>query len=133
MIELEETSYTIQQVAELTGLSAHTLRYYEKIGLLTDVGRLENGHRRYGEAEMGWIHFIQLLRATRMPVQQMQQFMDLARQGDETIPDRIEVLTEHRRELAAHIAELQGHLDHLDHKITYYESLLTGEPSDPCD
>lgn len=133
MIGIQEDSFTIQQVAERTGVSAHTLRYYEKIGLLEPIGRHENGHRRYIEADLGWIHFLKLLRATGMPIQQMQQFMEFAREGDNTIPDRIEVLTEHRRELSHHIAELQDHLAHLDNKITYYNSLMGGPPAPPCD
>ena len=68
-----------------------------------------------------------------MPIQQMQVFMEFARQGDSTIADRVEVLTEHRRELAAHIAELQDHLAHLDHKIAYYNGLLTNQPVEPCE
>ena len=123
----------MQEVAEMTDLSAHTLRYYEKIGLLAHISRLENGHRRYAEEDLGWIQFLKLLRATGMPIQQMQVFMEFARQGDSTVPDRIEVLTEHRRELAAHIEELQDHMAHLDRKIVFYNGLLTGEPAEPCD
>ena len=132
MIEIAEETLTIQQVAEKTAVSAHTLRYYEKIGLLERIGRHENGHRRYVEADLGWIHFLKLLRATGMPIQQMQQFMEFARDGDGTIPDRIEVLTEHRRNLSHHIAELQEHLEHLDNKIGYYNSLIGGPPAPPC-
>jgi DNA-binding transcriptional MerR regulator len=133
MIELQEETYTIQEVAEMTDVSAHTLRYYEKIGLLEPINRHENGHRRYAEADLGWIQFLKLLRATGMSIQQMQVFMAFARQGDSTIADRIEVLTEHRRSLAQHIAELQDHLAHLDHKIAYYNGILTGEPAEPCE
>ncbi len=133
MIAVQEETYTIQEVAEMTGVSAHTLRYYEKIGLLTDVGRQDNGHRRYIEDDLGWIHFLKLLRETGMSIQHMQQFMEFARQGDSTIADRIEVLTEHRCELAANIAQLQDHLEHLDRKIAYYNGLLTNTPTEPCD
>ncbi len=133
MINLQEETFTIQEVAEMTDLSAHTLRYYEKIGLLESVTRHDNGHRRYAEADLGWIHFLKLLRATGMPIQQMQLFMEFARQGDGTIADRVEVLTEHRRSLAQHIAEQQDHLAHLDHKIAYYNGLLTNQPAEPCE
>lgn len=133
MIDLQEETYTIQEVAEMTNISAHTLRYYEKIGLLEPINRHENGHRRYADEDLGWIQFLKLLRATGMPIQQMQVFMAFARQGDRTIPQRIEVLSEHRCQLADHIAELQDHLAHLDRKITYYNGVLTGEPADPCD
>ena len=134
MIGTIEESYTIQQVAEMTGISAHTLRYYERIGLLEPIGRHDSsGHRRYLESDLGWIHFVVLLRNTGMPIQQMQRFMDLARQGDDTIADRVEVLTEHSRELSEHIAMLQGHLDHLNRKIGFYTSLLTQTDAEMCD
>lgn len=82
---------------------------------------------------MGWIQFLKLLHNTGMPIQQMQVFMELARQGDGTIADRIEVLSEHRRQLAAHITELQDHMAHLDRKIAFYNGVLTGKPAEPCD
>ena len=132
MIGIQEQLYTVQQVAEITGISAHTLRYYEKIGLLPPIGRHENGHRRYVEADLGWIHFLKLLRATGMPIQHMQQFMDLARDGDDTIADRMELLSEHRAELFMRISELQDHLAHLDRKIAYYNGVLTNTPAEPC-
>ncbi|MCA9976226.1 MAG: MerR family transcriptional regulator, partial [Anaerolineales bacterium] len=72
MIAAKEAGLTIQEVAEMTGLTAHTLRYYEKIGLLESIDRHGNGHRRYDEADLGWIHFLKLLRGTGMPIQQMQ-------------------------------------------------------------
>ena len=133
MIAVKEETYTIQEVVEMTGVSAHTLRYYEKIGLLTSVGRHENGHRRYVEADLGRINFLKLLRETGMPIHHMQQFVEFTRQGDATIPDRIEVLTEHRRELAANIAQLQEHLAYLDHKIGFYTNLLMQKTAESCD
>lgn len=132
MLGIQEQVYTVQQVAELTGISAHTLRYYEKIGLLSPIGRHENGHRRYVEDDLGWIHFLKLLRATGMSIQHMQQFMDLARGGDDTIADRLELLSEHRAELFVRISELQDHLEHLDRKIAYYNGVLTNTPAKPC-
>lgn len=134
MIGTLEESYTIQQVAEMSGISAHTLRYYERIGLLEPIGRHDSsGHRRYDESDLGWVHFLVLLRNTGMPIQQMQRFMDLARQGDDTIADRVEVLSDHRQQLFEHILMLQKHLDHLDRKIGFYSALLTNTDAEPCD
>ncbi len=115
--------YTIQQVAEMTGISAHTLRYYEKIGLLEPVNRHGNRHRRYSGNDLGWIDFIKLLRETGMPIRRMQRFMQLAREGNHTVSDRITLLSDHRQELFARISELQAHLEHLDRKIAYYQKL----------
>ncbi|HSD82965.1 MAG TPA: MerR family transcriptional regulator [Anaerolineae bacterium] len=123
MIANLKNEYTIQQVAEMTGISAHTLRYYEKIGLLAPVHRHGNQHRRYSENDLGWIDFIKLLRETGMPIRQMQRFMQLARRGNVTIPDRITLLSEHRRELSTRISQLQAHLEHLDRKIAHYRQL----------
>jgi DNA-binding transcriptional MerR regulator len=130
---IAENEYTIQQVAEMKAISAFTLRYYEKIGLLEPIGRHENGHRRYQEADLGWIDFIKLLRETGMPVQQMKEFMDLARAGDPTIPKRIGVLSAHRARLSWHIAELQAHLAHLDQKIAFYQGLLDHHQTEVCE
>ena len=79
--------YTIQQVTELTQVSAHTLRYYERIGLL-NVRHADNGHRRYSENDVGWIHFIMLLKATDMPLTDIAAFMQLELDGQATIVDR---------------------------------------------
>jgi DNA-binding transcriptional MerR regulator len=133
VIDVREDGFTIQEVAEMTGFTAHTLRYYEKIGLLESIGRHENGHRRYDEDDLGWIHFLKLLRGTGMPIQQMQQFMELARQGDDSILDRTDLLEEHRQSLYERINELQDYLAHLDRKIAYYKGVLMGIPAEPCE
>ncbi len=111
---------TIQQVSDKTGLSEHTLRYYERIGLIESVDRAENGHRRYTEMDIGWIDFLKCLRATGMPVAQMKEYADLTRVGGHTIGARLELLREHRRTVLRQIEELQQYLAVVDHKIDYY-------------
>lgn len=115
---------TIEEAAERTGVSAHTLRYYERIGLLAPVPRGAGGHRRYTDADLGAVVFLTLLRQTGMPIRDMQLFVELTREGDHTIPERVGVLTDHRTELVAHIALLNRHLAALDHKIGIYTELL---------
>lgn len=116
--------YSIEEAAERTGVSRHTLRYYERIGLLAPVGRATGGHRRYTDADLGAVHFLTLLRDTGMPIRDMQRFVDLTRAGDHTIPDRIDVLVGHRAQLVAHLELLNQHLKALDHKIGVYQDLL---------
>src|SRR5258708_29855364 len=87
-----EEELTIQEVAARTGLSVHTLRYYERVGLLDPVGRATSGHRRYADGDLNWIAFLLHLRATGMSIRQMQAFADLRRQGEATMPERLAFL-----------------------------------------
>lgn len=114
---------TIQQVAEATGLSVHTLRYYERIGLIHPINRASNSHRRYSMDDVGWIEFLTKLRATGMSIQQMQRYADLQRQGDDTLPERVEMLRTLRDEAEARIEELQTHLGLIRYKIDLYQDL----------
>lgn len=119
-----EPRYTIEEAAQRTGITTHTLRYYERIGLLEPVGRAPSGHRRYTEGDLGLIEFLTCLRQTGMPIRGMQHFMALARAGDSTIPDRIEALAAHREALAEQLALLRRHFEALTGKIEYYRALL---------
>lgn len=112
--------YTIQQAAEMTQVSAHTLRYYERIGLLK-IARSKSGHRRYSDEDLGWVHFILLLRGTDMPLPDIAAFMRLEKDGQQTINKRMHMLEAHRETLTAHIAQLQAYLGALDAKIDYYQ------------
>ncbi|MBV1853840.1 MerR family transcriptional regulator [Catellatospora tritici] len=116
--------YTIEEAARRTGLSAHTLRYYERIGLLEPVGRAGSGHRRYCDADLGWVEFLTMLRQTGMPIRDMQRFVALTRSGDHTIAQRVEVLRAHRDTLAAQLALLTRHYAKIENKISIYEGIL---------
>jgi DNA-binding transcriptional MerR regulator len=121
---------SIDATAERTGISRHTLRYYERIGLLPPVTRASSGHRRYTDDDLGWILFLTLLRETGMPIRDMQRFVDLTRAGDDTIAQRVALLVEHRGELLATLDRLNHHLHALDHKIGVYEGILAETPSE---
>ena len=111
---------TIQEVAEHTGLSAHTLRYYERIGLIHPIDRAPSGHRRYSPNDIGWIEFLKKLRSTGMPVREMKQYAELMWQGDETMGERRTLLETHRRRMQAQIDELNDALDCVEWKIDHY-------------
>jgi Predicted transcriptional regulators len=125
-----EPQYTIEEAAQRTGVSAHTLRYYERIGLLDPVGRAPSGHRRYTEGDIGLIEFLTCLRQTGMPIRAMQHFMELMRAGDHTIPDRIEALAAHREALTEQLALLRRHFEAITNKIEYYRALLGEHPDE---
>jgi DNA-binding transcriptional MerR regulator len=117
-------TFTIEEAAAATGVTAHTLRYYERIGLIPPVERATSGHRRYSEADLGTVRFLTLLRATGMPIREMTEFVTLTRAGDHTIPWRVEVLERHRDALRARMEADTGHLAALDRKIDIYLGLL---------
>jgi DNA-binding transcriptional MerR regulator len=119
-----EPQYTIEETAQRTGVTAHTLRYYERIGLLEPVGRASSGHRRYNDADLASVGFLTLLRQTGMPIREMQRFVELTRAGDQTIPERVVALEAHRDALAAQIALLDQHFAAITRKINVYRALL---------
>lgn len=119
-----EQELTIQQVAEATGLSVHTLRYYERCHLIASIDRLANGHRRYSANDIRWIEFLNKLRLTGMPIRQMQQYAALVRQHpDDAFHRRREILEAHRQTVLAQIQQLQENLAVIDWKIQHYSEL----------
>lgn len=114
---------TIQQVAHQTGLSVHTLRYYERNGLLEPVNRASNGHRQYSADDLIRIEFLNRLRATGMPIRQMQEFARLFRQRPTAIAERRAILEAHKEQVQAHIDELTRNLEVIQWKICHYQEL----------
>jgi len=121
----------IRQVAARTGLSVHTLRYYERNGLLEPVNRGSNGHRRYSAADIARIEFLTRLRATGMPIRQMHQFATLLREKPEAISDRRAILEAHELEVQKRIAELQQNLKVIQWKIQHYQELEVQQTVSP--
>lgn len=114
----------IAEVAQRTGLSKDTLRYYEKAGLIEAVGRSSAGQRRYSTTDLDWLAFLMRLRATGMSIADMQRFAELRRVGSPSVTDRLKLLTGHRDGVQRHVADLQGDLRILDTKIAHYQDLL---------
>ncbi|MZD10120.1 MerR family transcriptional regulator [Streptomyces sp. SID5785] len=119
--------YTISEVVLHTGLTAHTLRWYERIGLLPDVDRSHTGQRRYSNRDLDWLAFVGKLRLTGMPVADMVRYAELVRLGEHTFDERRELLASTRRDVLRRIDELQDTLAVLDHKINFY----AGAPEAP--
>ncbi|MEF1288846.1 MerR family transcriptional regulator [Vibrio sp. M260118] len=111
----------IKHFSELVGLSAHTIRYYEKIDLLRGIKRDSGGRRYFTEHDVRWVQFIVRLKETGMPLKSIKQYSDLRHQGDSTLTARKELLEQHRNHLKAELEKQQNHLSALDAKITYYQ------------
>lgn len=110
----------ISEMAKLTNISEHTLRYYEKKELIT-VSRDERGRRCYDENEIEWIRFIQRLKETGMLLRDIKKYSDLRAEGDKTIPERLEMLEQHRVFVIAEQNKWVRNLDNLDIKIEFYK------------
>lgn len=121
---------TIKQVAQRTGLSIHTLRYYEHLGLIISVHRLSNGHRRYDEGDLRWIDLLKCLRASAMPISEMQRFAEITRQGTSTASERRELLEAHRLRVVAQLQGIQHTLARLDTKIAHLHSVEIEQEQD---
>jgi DNA-binding transcriptional MerR regulator len=127
------SEFTIQQVAETTGLSIHALRYYEKVGLLAPIQRASNGHRRYSAEDVVWLEFLVRLRETGMSIQKVLAFADLVRQRPDRVGERRVLLEEHRNQVKKHLEELTYHLQVIEMKIEHYQHLeATGESDRNC-
>ncbi|MDL5158832.1 MerR family transcriptional regulator [Actinomycetospora termitidis] len=115
----------IAEVAELTGITAHTLRYYERIGLVT-VDRDAAGRRAYDRAALGRVMFVTWLRLSGMPIASVGRYVELALEGPHTSDRRLAMLLEHREAVVAHLRELQTALAVVDYKITTYGGSCAG-------
>jgi DNA-binding transcriptional MerR regulator len=108
---------TVRGASDFTGLSAHTLRYYERVGLIEPVARNTGGHRRYAQTDLEHLRFLHCLRDTGMSIQRMQEYASLVSQGRATLDARLDLLESHRRDVQARVKELEDKLGIIDAKI----------------
>ena len=119
---------TIAEAAEHSGLTTHTLRYYERDGLmLAPIERSSTGHRRYSDRDLVWIELVTRLRATGMPIRDVRRYAELVRAGDGNEEERLALLRDHRRSVLAQLAEVQDHLGAIDRKIGIYVDKLESQ------
>lgn len=112
---------TITEVSRKYELSADTLRYYERVGLIPAVNRNKNGVRNYTEEDCRWVEFIKCMRNAGLPIEVLIEYVTLFQQGNETIDARKELLKEQRVQLAQKMEDMKKTLDRLDYKIERYE------------
>ena len=115
--------YSIAEVAEKTNLTPHTLRYYEKEGLLPFVDRSDTGNRDFKDKDMEWLELICCLKNTGMSIKQIKEVITLCLKGDDTLEIRREIFIRHREEVLSQIEELHKNLDKINCKINYYDSI----------
>lgn len=114
----------IAEVVEKFGISADTLRYYERIGLLHPVRRTAAGVRDYSETDCERISFVKCMRGANVSIEALAEYMRLFDQGDSTLEERRAILIQQRDEALGRLEKIQTGLDHLNHKIEHYDQLI---------
>lgn len=126
-----QRSLSIGQVADHTGLSVHTLRFYEREGILAyPVRRGLGGRRVYSEGDLEWLAVCTRLRASGMPLSAIRRYADLVRQGTGNEEDRLAILRQHQDHVLAQIRALTDCLDVISHKVRVYEDHLAQGSAD---
>lgn len=126
-LEHQET-YTIHEVAQRSGLSIPTLRYYEEIGLVPDVSReTSSGHRRYSADTLQIIESLANLRAVGMSLEEMRTYLTLRKQGDETAIEKRDLFRAHAEEVEKQIAQLHIRQRYLSFKVAYWDARASGD------
>ncbi|MDR1615113.1 MAG: MerR family transcriptional regulator [Campylobacteraceae bacterium] len=120
-------SYTIAEAAKKSGISAYTLRYYDKEGLFPFLERTYSGTRKFKESDFEWLAVIACLKDTGMPVKGIRNYIDLCLKGDKTLKERLNLFIEQKKSAEAYMEKLKKHLDKIDHKIDYYITAINAD------
>lgn len=126
-------SYTIGEVAEKMNLTIHTLRYYDKEGLLPFVERSESGRRVFSDRDIILLSTIECLKATGMSLKDIKQYVDWCVEGKETVPQRYELVKNQKKVLENQMAQLQRMLDAINFKCEFYKQAIETGSTDLCD
>jgi DNA-binding transcriptional MerR regulator len=118
---MSERTFSIRELAASAGVTAHTLRYYERIGLINPVPRTESGHRSYREVHLNRVRFIRRLRSTGMPIRNILSYFELVKHGGSTIDERLAIMETHRDSIVNQIDELRQNLEQIELKICSYK------------
>jgi DNA-binding transcriptional MerR regulator len=130
-VNTPDQGLSIAEAAHRTGVSVHTLRYYERAGLVvTHIGRNAAGRRRYRKLDLDWIKICTKLRATGMPIRSIRRYAELVSSGRGNEQERLALLEAHRAEVVARIAELTENLELIDHKLDVYRGRLAAGDAD---
>lgn len=116
--------YSIKEAAERSGITAHTIRYYEKEGLLPFVERKPSGVRVFSDRDLAWLSLITCLKNTGMPIKGIREFVNWYMEGDVSLAQRLEMFEAHKKNVEEQIAQLQKYLEKIDYKVWYYQTAV---------
>ena len=115
--------YTIRQIAELTNLTEHTIRYYDREGMIPFLARSKSGKRQFSEDDLAWIQLVCCLRNSGMPLQEIKEFMQMCLKGEESFEERKILLTKHKEKILNDMKNLEKSLTTIQYKIDHYKEL----------
>jgi DNA-binding transcriptional MerR regulator len=124
---MAKNTMSIGELSTASGLSTHTLRYYEKLGVLKPADRAASGHRQYRADAVAWLDFVLRLKITGMPLAEIRKYAELRAGGDATLHPRLTMLELHRKRLVSNISELSENLTALDSKMKTYRKWLKAQ------
>lgn len=116
----------MKEVAQITGLSEHTLRFYEKQQLILNIKRDSNNYRLYSDFDIQWIQFLTKVKSTNMPLKDIQKYVELMAKGNSTLAEREEMLLKHKQRIAEQISTLSDTLIQIDNKLLRYQRIREG-------
>ncbi len=128
----KKPKFTIKEVAEMTELTAYTIRYYDNVGLIPGLDRTDGNVRMFSEYAVSWLQLVHCLRMTGLPVEQVKHYIDLCLKGDSTIPERAQLIFQQEKVLRQQVRELQKQMEVLKYKKAYYKNLLENCTVDSC-
>ncbi|SFH15703.1 DNA-binding transcriptional regulator, MerR family [Desulfotomaculum arcticum] len=117
-------SYSIKEVSQKFNISSYTLRYYEKEGLLPPIQRTANGTRQYSDVDLEWLQLICCMRATGMSIAYIKDYVELCRLGENTIPQRRQIILRQKEIIENHIKEYKDLLKLVNKKLKYYDNIM---------
>jgi len=115
---------TIKEVSEKYGISQDTLRYYERVGVIPDVKRTSGGIRNYSDEDLRWVCLAKCMRNSGLPLEMMVRYVQLTKEGEKTIPDRMQLLIEQRDALIAQKNQIDEAIERLNNNIARYEARI---------
>ena len=124
--------YTVKQMAEMMGLTAYAVRYYDNAGLIPEVGRSSGNSRLFSDYNLAWLKIVHCLRSTGLPITEVRRYIQMCQEGDSTIPERAAIIAAQEKSLRAQLDELNSQMEILEYKQHYYEALLAGKSRDKC-
>lgn len=117
-------TYSIGEVAKKTGLSTYTLRFYEKEGLLPNIRKNSAGLRRFSENDLNWLSVLDCLKSTGLPLKEIKRYLELSKQGDATLKERMQIFERQKKRLDEQIKVLQSNMEKINFKIKYYQAAI---------
>lgn len=117
-------NYTIGKIAKITGLSTHTLRYYDKEGLFPTLGKSTSGIRVFTEDDLAWIQILECLKSTGLQLKDIKHYIDLVQKGESSLQERMNIFLKQKEHLKQEMRLLETNMKKIDFKIKYYKQAL---------